>query len=160
MAVAKTNAMRILDGLGLAYTVREFEVDGNDVAAETAAAKLGLPPAQVFKTLVARGDRTGVMLAAIPAGTRLDLKALARASGNRSAATVPLKEIQALTGYVRGAVTALGCKKVYRVFLDASAERLPVIGVSGGSRGVEILMAPRDYARAVGAIVAPIATAG
>ena len=158
MLAAKTNAMRILDGLGVAYSTREYEADPNDLAAETAAAKLGLDPAQVFKTLVARGDRTGVMLAVIPAGTRLDLKALARASGNRSTSTVPLKEVRALTGYVRGAVTALGCKKAYRVFLDASAERLALIGVSGGSRGVEILMAPRDYARAVGAIVAPIAT--
>jgi Cys-tRNA(Pro)/Cys-tRNA(Cys) deacylase len=153
----KTNAMRLLDGMGIAYQVREYAVDPSDLAAETAAAELGLAEEQVFKTLVVRGDRRGILLAAIPAGTRLDLKALARLSGDRGADTVPLKEVQPLTGYVRGAVTALGCKKAYPVFIDETAELCETIGVSGGARGVEILLAPLDYVRAVGATVGSIA---
>jgi Cys-tRNA(Pro)/Cys-tRNA(Cys) deacylase len=154
---AKTNAMRLLDGMRIAYQVREYAVDPDDLAAETAAAKLGLAEEQVFKTLVVRGDRRGVLLAAIPAGTRLDLKALARLSGDRNTETVPLKEVQPLTGYVRGAVTALGCKKAYPVFIDETAELCDTIGVSGGARGVEILLAPADYVRAVGASIGAIA---
>ncbi|HZR82202.1 MAG TPA: Cys-tRNA(Pro) deacylase [Candidatus Binatia bacterium] len=154
---AKTNAMRILDGLGIAYRVIEYRIDPDDLAAEKAAVSLGMPPEQVFKTLVVRGDRSGVALAVIPAGTRLDLKALARLAGDRKVDTVPLKEVQPLTGYLRGAVTALGCKKAYRVFLHASAERLDAIGVSAGARGVEIVLAPADYARAVDATVGEIA---
>src|SRR5262249_48769724 len=154
---AKTNAMRILDGLGIPYRVIEYRIDPEDLAAEKAAASLGMPPEQVFKPLVVRGDGSGVVLAAIPAGTRLDLKALARLSGDRKVDTVPLKDVQPLTGYVRGAVTALACKKAYRVFLDGSAERLAAIGVSGGARGVEIVLAPADYARAVAATVGAIA---
>jgi Cys-tRNA(Pro)/Cys-tRNA(Cys) deacylase len=154
---AKTNAMRLLDGMRIAYQVREYAVDPDDLAAETAAAKLGLAEEQVFKTLVVRGDRRGVLLAAIPAGTRLDLKALAGLSGDRNTETVPLKEVQPLTGYVRGAVTALGCKKAYPVFIDETAELCDTIGVSGGARGVEILLAPADYVRAVGASIGAIA---
>jgi Cys-tRNA(Pro)/Cys-tRNA(Cys) deacylase len=155
----KTNAMRILDGLGIAYRVIEYRVDPDDLAAETVAATLGMPPERVFKTLVVRGERSGVALAAIPAGTRLDLKALARLAGDRKVDTVPLKDVQPLTGYVRGAVTALACKKAYRVFLDASAERLDAIGVSGGARGVEIVLSPSDYVRAVDATLGAIAVA-
>ena len=155
----KTNAMRILDGLGIAYEVREYEVDPGDLAAGTAAAKLGMPPEQVFKTLVVRGDRTGISLAAIPADRRLDLKALARISGDRRVEPVALREVQPLTGYLRGAVTALACKKAYPVFLDETADLFDVIGVSGGARGVEIVVAPADYARAVVARPGPIAAA-
>jgi Cys-tRNA(Pro)/Cys-tRNA(Cys) deacylase len=154
---AKTNAMRLLDEMRIAYQVRQYAIDPDDLAAETAAAKLGLAEEQVFKTLVVRGDRRGVLLAAIPAGTRLDLKALARLSGDRNTETVPLKEVQPLTGYVRGAVTALGCKKAYPVFIDETAELCDTIGVSGGARGVEILLAPADYVRAVGASIGAIA---
>jgi Cys-tRNA(Pro)/Cys-tRNA(Cys) deacylase len=154
----KTNAMRLLDRLGIAYRVLVYDVDLEDLGAQTAAAKLGMPPERVFKTLVVRGDRSGIALAAIPAGTRLDPKALARLSGDRKVDTVPLGEVQPLTGYVRGAVTALACKKAYPVFLDESARSFDEIGVSGGARGVEVVLAPGDYVRAVGAALGAIAT--
>ncbi len=147
----KTNAARQLDRLGISYEVKEYEVDPEDLAAETVAAKIGYPPEQVFKTLVARGDRQGVCLAVVPGNAELDLKALARLSGDRKVEMVPLKDVQPLTGYVRGGVTALACKKPYPVFLDASAGRFPVISVSAGMRGVQLLLSPADYARAVSA---------
>ena len=157
MATSKTNAARALDRLGIAYELREYEVDPDDLAAESVARKLGMPADQVFKTLVARGDRAGVCLAVVPGNAQLDLKALARATGDRKVDTVPLKEVQPLTGYIRGGVTALACKKDYPVFLDETAELYDVISVSAGQRGLQILIAPGDYLRAVVAKVAAIA---
>jgi Cys-tRNA(Pro)/Cys-tRNA(Cys) deacylase len=153
----KTNAARLLDRLGIAYELRDYEVDENDLTAETVARKVGLPPEQVFKTLVARGDRNGVCLAVVPGNAELDLKALARVSGDRKADTVPLKEVQPLTGYVRGGVTALVSRREYPVYLDESALRFPVISVSAGVRGTQIILAPTDYARAVSATMAALA---
>lgn len=153
----KTNAARILDGLGIRYELREYEVDEEDLSAESVARKVGLPAEQVFKTLVARGDRTGVLLAVVPADAQLDLKALARLSGDRKTDTVPLKEVQPLTGYVRGGVTALACKKDYPVFADETIELFDVISVSAGVRGTQILFSPADYLRATRARVGPIA---
>src|SRR3954447_2295756 len=109
----KTNAARLLDSLGIAYEVREYEVDPDDLAAETVARKVGLPPEQVFKTLVVRGDRHGVYLAVVPGHCELDPKALAGAPGDKRVEPVPLKEVEPLTGYIRGGVTALACKKPY-----------------------------------------------
>lgn len=156
----KTNAMRILDGLGIPYETRAYDADPDDLAAETAAAKLGMPVEEVFKTLVVRGDRSGILLAVLPAGTRLDLRALARLSGDRRVEPVALRDVQPLTGYVRGAVTALACRKAYPVFIDETAEVLDRIGVSAGARGLEIVLAPADYIRAVGAVPGPITTSG
>lgn len=147
----KTNAARLLDKLKVVYELREYEVDPEDLRAETVARKIGFPPEQVFKTLVARGDRHGVCLAVVPGDAELDLKALARATGDRSADTVPLKEVQPLTGYVRGGVTALGGKKAYPVFVDGSALDFERISVSAGVRGTQILLDPRDYVRAASA---------
>ncbi len=147
----KTNAARALDALGIAYELKAYEVDPEDLSAATVARKVGLPPAQVFKTLVVRGDRRGVCLAVLPGDRELDLKALARLTGDRSVAPVALKEVQPLTGYVRGGVTALAGRKPYPVYLDESALRHPVISVSAGQRGLQIVLAPADYARAVSA---------
>jgi Cys-tRNA(Pro)/Cys-tRNA(Cys) deacylase len=155
---AKTNAARLLDQLGIRYELREYEVDTEDLAAETVAAKIGLPPEQVFKTLVARGDRNGICTAVIPANTELNLKALAEASGNRKIQLVPVKELQSLTGYIRGGVTALAGKKSYPVFADETIELFDVISVSGGIRGVQILLAPIDYLRATRAKVTALAS--
>lgn len=152
----KTNAARQLDRLGIAYEVRAYAVDPDDLRAESVARKIGLPPERVFKTLVARGDRSGVLLAVVPADRELDLKALARVSGDRKADTVPLKEVQPLTGYVRGGVTALACRKEYPVYLDESAAHCEVIAVSAGTRGLQLLLAPGDYARAVRATLGAI----
>src|SRR5690349_21918670 len=144
----KTNAARILDTLGIPYELREYEVDPDDLSAETVAAKVGMPAEQVFKTLVAKGDRTGVLMAVVPGNAELDLKALARLSGDRKVDTVPLKELQPLTGYIRGGVTALGGKKEYPVYADETIELFDVISVSAGVRGTQILLAPADYLRA------------
>lgn len=153
----KTNAIRALDKLAIRYEVREYEVDPEDLTAETVAAKVGMPLEQVFKTLVARGDRNGVCLAVIPGSSLLDLKALAQATGDRKCDTVPLAEVQGLTGYIRGGVTALACKKDYPVWVDETAQLFEVISISGGQRGLQILLAPDDYLRAVNARYAPIA---
>jgi Cys-tRNA(Pro)/Cys-tRNA(Cys) deacylase len=157
MASPKTNAMRQLDALGIAYEVRTYEVDPDDLSAENVAAKIGLPAEQAFKTLVVRGDRNGVCLAVIPGSAALDLKQLARVTGDRKVDTVHLKEVQPLTGYIRGGVTALACKREYPVWVDEFALVYDVISVSAGVRGEQILLAPNDYARAVNAQFASIA---
>ncbi|HIK46218.1 MAG TPA: Cys-tRNA(Pro) deacylase [Leptolyngbyaceae cyanobacterium M65_K2018_010] len=148
--MGKTNAARILDQLHLPYQILEYEVDLQDLAAETTAAKLGLPLAQVFKTLVARGDRTGICLAAIPADAQLDLKALADLAGDRKIETVPLKDVQPLTGYLRGGVTALGTKRSYPLYVDASIQRFDQVAVSAGKRGLMLWLTPQDYLTATG----------
>jgi len=141
----KTNAARILDRLQLPYQLLHYEVDADDLAADSTASKLGLPPAQVFKTLVAQGDRQGVCLAVIPGDTQLDLKALAALTGDRKIETVPLKAVQPLTGYIRGGVTALGTKKPYPVYVDESILTFDTIAVSAGKRGLMLWLAPQDY---------------
>jgi Cys-tRNA(Pro)/Cys-tRNA(Cys) deacylase len=152
----KTNAARLLDTLGIRYELRDYDVDPEDLSAETVAAKVGMPPEQVFKTLVARGDRTGVLMAVVPGNGELDLKALARLSGDRKVDTVPLKELQPLTGYIRGGVTALGGKKEYPVFVDETLELFDVVSVSAGVRGTQLLLAPADYLRVCKGKVGPI----
>lgn len=153
----KTNAARLLDKLGIPYQILSYEVDPDDLAAESTAHKVGLPPEQVFKTLVVRGDTTDIFFAVVPGNAQLDLKALARISGNRKVETVALKEVQPLTGYIRGGVTALASKKDYPVYLDETATLFEQITVSGGTRGMLLLLSPSDYLRAVngtlGAIV-------
>lgn len=153
-----TNAARILERMGIRFELRDYEVDEADLSAENVAGKVGLPLDQVWKTLVARGDRTGVLLAILPGSATLDLKALAKLSGNRSVDTVALKEVQPLTGYIRGGVTALGCKKDYPVFVDETMEAFDVVAVSAGVRGTQILLAPTDYLRATRATVGAIAS--
>lgn len=147
--MTKTNAARILDNLGVAYELRSYEVDPEDLSAVRVAAKVGLPPEQVFKTLVARGDRSAICLALVPGDEQLDLKALARATGDRRSELVALREVLPLTGYVRGGVTALACKKDYPVLIDETAQLFDQISVSAGTRGLQILLNPDDYARAV-----------
>lgn len=153
----KTNAARQLDRLGIPYELRAYEVDEEHLDAETVAAKIGMPAEQVFKTLVARGDRNGVCLAVVPGNAQLDLKALARLSGDGRVEMVPLKEIQALTGYIRGGCTALACKKDYPVYVDETVELFDRIAVSAGVRGLQIVLAPADYIRAVNAVAGDIA---
>jgi Cys-tRNA(Pro)/Cys-tRNA(Cys) deacylase len=157
MAVPKTNAMRLLDSLGIVHEVRTYEVDPDDLSAESVARKIGFPIEQTFKTLVARGDLNGVCLAVLPGNAEPDLKALARATGDRRVEVVPLREVQPLTGYVRGGVTALACRKDYPVYLDEFAQLYDRISVSAGARGIQILLSPDDYVRATGARYAPIA---
>jgi Cys-tRNA(Pro)/Cys-tRNA(Cys) deacylase len=156
----KTNAARILDALGIRYELRDYAIDPDNLRAESVAQKIGLPPEQVFKTLVARGDRKGVCFAVVPGNAQLDLKALARMTGDRKVDTVPLKEVQPLTGYIRGGVTVLGAKKEYPVFVDETIELFEVVSISAGARGTQILIAPGDYLRAVKGTLGGIATDG
>ncbi len=153
----KTNAARILDRLGIAYETRDYEVDPDDLSAETVAWKVGMPLERVFKTLVVRGDRHGVALAVVPGDAELDLKALARLSGDRKVEMVPLRDVQPLTGYIRGGVTALGCKKDYPVYVAEDILLHDRIAVSAGIRGTQLLLAPDDYLRATCATLGPIA---
>jgi Cys-tRNA(Pro)/Cys-tRNA(Cys) deacylase len=147
----------LLDQLKIPYELREYDVDPEDLAAETVAAKIGLPAEQVFKTLLARGDRSGLCMAVIPGNAELDLKALAAAAEDRKIQLVPVKELQPLTGYIRGGVTALAAKKDYPVFVDETVELFDVISISAGMRGLQILLAPGDYLRATKAKVAELA---
>jgi Cys-tRNA(Pro)/Cys-tRNA(Cys) deacylase len=152
----KTNATRILDSMGIPYRLVEYEVD-EDLSAETVARKVGLPPEQVFKTLVARGGRGGVYLAVIPGNQELDAKALARLTGDRHVEMAALKDVQGLTGYIRGGVTVLGCKREYPVWADETIELFDMISVSAGLRGSQMLLSPADYLRATKAVVGAIA---
>jgi Cys-tRNA(Pro)/Cys-tRNA(Cys) deacylase len=156
-APGKTNAARLLDSLGIAYEVRAYEVDPDDLAAESVARKVGLPPEQVFKTLVARGDKHGVCFAVVPGDQQLDLKALAQLTGDKKIDTVPLKEVQPLTGYIRGGVTALAAKKSFPVFADETLELFDMISISSGARGAQLILAPADYIRVTSAKLGAIA---
>ena len=153
----KTNAVRLLDQLGISYELRHYEVDPDDLAAESVAAKIGMPPEQVFKTLIVRGDRQGPCFAVIPGNCELDLKAMAGASGNRKMEMIPLKDVQALTGYIRGGVTVLGAKKAFPVYADETVELWEKISISAGIRGTQILISPVDYLKATGAVLSDIA---
>ncbi len=152
----KTNAVRLLDERKIPYELRKYEVDPNDLTAETVAAKIGLPLEQVFKTLVVRGDCNGICFAVVPGSAELNLKALAKLSGDRKAELVALKEVQPLTGYIRGGVTAIAAKKDYPVYLDESALLFDLISVSAGMRGIQIVLKPDDYIALTSATVSDI----
>ncbi len=156
--MTKTNAARILDAAAVHYELRSYEVNEDHLAATEVAKAIGMPPEQVFKTLVARGDRTGVVLAVIPANAELNLKALAAASGNKKIDLVPVKEVLALTGYVRGGVSPVGAKKEYPVYVDETVALWDAISVSAGVRGCQMVLAPADLIRVTGAATADIAT--
>jgi len=155
--MSKTNAARMLDSAGIHYELREYWVDENDLSASHVAEAVGMPAEQVFKTLVARGDRTGVLMACIPANTELDLKALAAASGNKKVELVAMKEVLPLTGYIRGGVSPVGTRKPYPLYLDETVDLWDVISVSAGLRGCQLLLAPGDLVRVTEAQRHPIA---
>lgn len=154
--IKKTNAMRILDGLGIDYEIKTYEVDEEDLSAIHVAQVSGLDIKMVFKTLVARGDKTGIIMAVIGGGDELDLKALAKASGNKSVEMIALKELLPLTGYVRGGCSPLGAKKNYPVYLDSRALTLEKISISAGLRGMQIILSPQDLVKAVNATTAKL----
>lgn len=154
----KTNAARILDQAGISYKLIPYEVDESDLSAVTVAQKVGMPPEQIFKTIVARGDKTGVLMACIPADQELNLKALAQLSGNKKVEVVHLKEVQPLTGYIRGGVSPLGTKKKYPVFFDETVELVDGLSISAGMRGLQIFIAPEDLLRVTKAKTGPITT--
>jgi Cys-tRNA(Pro)/Cys-tRNA(Cys) deacylase len=150
----KTNAARILEGLGTAYTLQEYEVDPEDISAINVARKIGLPVEQVFKTLLTLTGPNEYAFAVIPGDAELDFKKLARAAGARKAEMVSLKDVQPLTGYIRGGVTVFGAKKDFPVFADETIELFDFVSVSAGQRGVQVFLAPQDYLSASHATVA------
>lgn len=155
-AVKKTNAVRQLESKKIPFELLEYEIDEELLSAEDAAAKTGIAEERTFKTLCCRGDKTGVMMVCVPAGRELDFKALAAASGNKSAELVHLKEVQGLTGYVRGGCSPLGTKKKYPVVIDDSAMKFDFITVNAGHRGLLFKLAPADLVKATEAKLAPI----
>ncbi len=150
-------AARLLDAAGIDYELVEYDLGGEAFSAEAVAAAIGMPAEQIFKTLLAVGDRSGPMFAVIPAGTQLDTRRLAAVAGDRKVELVPVRDVRALTGYPRGSVTVLGARKPLPVWLDEIAEVQPRIGISGGSPGVELLLDPADYQAVTGARLADIA---
>ncbi len=158
MKLQKTNAARLLDSLGIAYELLTYAVDPDDLAAPSVARKLGLPPEQVWKTLLCTLQPGGGHAFAVLAGSdELDLKKLAAAAGARSAALTPLREVEPLTGYIRGGVTVLSAKKPFPAIADETIELHERVSISAGQRGLQLFLAPDDYLRATGAIVAAIA---
>jgi Cys-tRNA(Pro)/Cys-tRNA(Cys) deacylase len=143
--------MRVLEAEGIAYEVRAYEIDEQDMSAERAAGALDMSLERVFKTLVVQGDRSGTMLVVLPAGTEIDFKRLAKASGDKKVELVPLREVQELTGYVRGAVTPLAIHRSYPIYIDETVILWPQVGISAGAKGLEILLAPKDLLRVTGA---------
>jgi Cys-tRNA(Pro)/Cys-tRNA(Cys) deacylase len=152
----KTNAARILECLGIAYTLQEYEVDPEDLSAINVARKIGLPVEQVFKTLLTVMGPDQYAFAVIPGDAELDFKKLARAAGARKAEMVSLKDVQPLTGYFRGGVTVFGAKKDFPVFADETIELFDLVSVSAGRRGVQVLLTPQDYLRSAHATVAAL----
>ncbi|HZK85204.1 MAG TPA: Cys-tRNA(Pro) deacylase [Desulfosporosinus sp.] len=140
----KTNAARILDKNKISYELIVYPVDEADLSAISVAQKVGLPIEQVYKTLVARGDKTGVIVACIQGDHELQLKGLASLSGNKKVEVVSLKEVQPLTGYIRGGVSPIGMKKHYPVFIDLEIKRHEKIALSAGLRGLQFYMSPID----------------
>ena len=158
---AKTNAARLLDSLHIPYELLCYEVDPDDLAASSIARKLGLPAEQVWKTLVCSlNPGAGHVFAVLPGDAELDLKKLAGAAGVRSASLAPHREVQPLTGYVRGGVTVLEARKAFPAFADETLELHDRICVSAGQRGLQLLLAPADYLRAAGARLAALTASG
>jgi Cys-tRNA(Pro)/Cys-tRNA(Cys) deacylase len=166
----KTNGARLLESLDIPFALQEYEVDPEDLSALTVAKKIGMPPEQVFKTLLTTGvpsDRSSSLgwstggadsyvFAVIPGNAELDFKKLARAAGLHKAEMVPLKDVQPLTGYIRGGVTVFGAKKPFPVFVDETAILFDKISVSAGTRGTQLILSPADYLRAAGAETADL----
>lgn len=152
----KTNASRILDRLKINYELKEYKVDPNDLSAVHVAKEAGMNVKTVFKTLVVRGDKNDIVMACIPGDDELDLKKLAKASGHKKMEMIHLKELQPLTGYIRGGCSPIGAKKNYPVFIDETALKWEKIAVSAGIRGGQIIIAPQDLIYAVKAILIPL----
>ncbi|MBR5913291.1 MAG: Cys-tRNA(Pro) deacylase [Selenomonadaceae bacterium] len=152
--IKKTNAARILDKLGIDYEIKTYEVDEEDLSAVHVAKTIGMDISKVFKTLVTRGDKTGIIMAVICGGDEINLKLLAKASCNKNVEMIALKELLPLTGYVRGGCSPLGAKKNYPVFIDARALEQEKISISAGQRGMQIIISPKDLVTAANATVA------
>ena len=144
MKIQKTNAMRLLTQAGIAYELKTYPVDEDDLSGVTVAAEVGLPAGQVYKTLVARGDKTGYLVCIIPVDREIDLKKLAQASGDKRVELIPTKDLLAVTGYIRGGCSPVGMKKKFPTFVESAVLAEPVVAVSAGVRGCQMLLAPTD----------------
>ena len=143
----KTNAMRLLETAGIPYRTAEYEVDENDLSGAHVVELLGLDKDMVFKTLVARGSRRGILVFCVPVSSELDMRKAAAAAGDKSAELIHVKELLPLTGYIRGGCSPVGMKKKYPVFIDESAVLYDRIGISAGERGVQLALSPEDLVR-------------
>ena len=153
---SKTNAARYLDSLGIHYELREYSVAPEEFSAVLVAEKIGLPPEQVFKTLLCATHEREHIFAVVPGSEELDFKKLASACGTRKTEMASLKEVEPLTGYVRGGVTVFGARKAFPAYVDETIELFDIISVSAGTRGLQLLLSPQDYLRAGNATIAPL----
>jgi Cys-tRNA(Pro)/Cys-tRNA(Cys) deacylase len=156
---AKTNAARLLDGAAIAYEIRTYDLPMDEFSAEAVADAIDMPADAVFKSLVVDVEGVGPCFAVVRGDADLDLKAIARAAGGRKAHLAPLKDVHRLTGYVRGAVTVLGAKKAFPVYIDDHVTALDTMAVSAGARGLQLVVAATDYLSATEGTVASIARA-
>ena len=154
--MTKTNAMRLLEAAGITYRTTEYEYDENDLSGVHAAKAIGMPPEQVFKTLVTRGDKTGILVFCIPVDCELDLRKAAMISGNKKIEMTHVKELPELTGYVRGGCSPIGMKKQYGTYIDETAELFDEIAVSAGLRGQQIIILPADLILYIKAMTADL----
>ncbi|MCI8868031.1 MAG: Cys-tRNA(Pro) deacylase [Anaerotignum sp.] len=145
--MTKTNVMRLLESAGIAYRTAEYEYDENNLSGLHAAEQIGIPAEQVFKTLVTRGDKTGILVFCIPVDMELDLKKAAAVSKNKKVEMTHMKELLALTGYIRGGCSPIGMKKKYPTFIDETCILFDEIAVSAGIRGEQVILSPEDLAR-------------
>jgi Cys-tRNA(Pro)/Cys-tRNA(Cys) deacylase len=142
--MVKTNAMRMLDKAGLSYSTKEYEVDENDLSGSHVADLMGVDHGSIFKTLVLKGEKTGYLVCCIPVDGELDLKKVAKAAGDKKVEMIPMKDLQAITGYIRGGCSPIGMKKPFPTFIEESAQEYPQIAVSGGVRGQQIIISPQS----------------
>jgi Cys-tRNA(Pro)/Cys-tRNA(Cys) deacylase len=159
VAPAKTNAARLLDSLSISYELRAYEVDPEDLTAISVARKIGLPAEQVFKTLLSHTNSGEHLFAVIPGDSELDLKKLAHAAGAKKTELASLKDVEPLTGYIRGGVTVMGARKPFPAFADETIELFDIISVSAGLRGLQLILSPADYLRATAATLADLTKA-
>lgn len=156
MKISKTNAARLLDKAKVTYSLVPYEVDENDLSATHVAAQLGEAVAQVFKTLILHGDKSGPFVCVIPGAEEVNLKKAAKASGNKSCEMIPVKELLPLTGYIRGGCSPIGMKKHFPTYIHPTAGQFEKIYVSAGQRGLQIQIAPMDLIRESAATIADI----
>lgn len=156
--IEKTNAARLLDKAGIAYRLIPYEFDENDLAAQHVADSLGQDIAMVFKTLVLHGDKTGHIVCVVPGNMEVELKALAKASGNKKVEMIAMKDLLSVTGYIRGGCSPIGMKKRFPTFFHTTATSFDHIYVSAGVRGLQLEISPSELIKFVGAEVADVAT--
>lgn len=156
MNLKKTNVARLLDREKIKYELVPYKVNPDDLSATKVAASLGEDIAQVFKTIVMEGDHIKYFICVVPGNKEIDLKAAAKISGNKKCETLPLKQLQPLTGYIRGGCSPLGMKKIFPTFIDSSAQSEAYIYVSAGQRGLQIKLSPQDLAKQTNAAFASL----